>query len=62
LSAHLLIEQGDRIAFLLAALVNPPYYLIMGIEQPTEGTVKLGDHNVIPALSRIRLKPGPAKP
>jgi len=30
----------------------------MGMEQPTEGTVKLGDHNVPPAtLSRIRLKP-----
>jgi len=30
----------------------------MGIEQPTEGTVKLGDHNDPGCFGRIRLKPG----
>ncbi|HAZ44431.1 MAG TPA: lysophospholipase, partial [Cyanobacteria bacterium UBA11369] len=50
LGAELLIERGDRIAFLgpngcgKSTLLR----LIMGMEKPSEGQVKLGDHNVIP--------------
>jgi len=51
LGANLFIERGDKIAFLgpngcgKSTLLR----LIMGTEQPTEGLVQLGDHNVRPA-------------
>lgn len=50
LAANLFIERGDRIAFLgpNGAGKSTLLRVIMGMEKPTEGTVQLGEHNVIP--------------
>jgi len=50
LGANLLIERGDLIAFLgpNGAGKSTLLRLIMGLEPPSEGIVKLGNHNVIP--------------
>jgi ATP-binding cassette subfamily F protein 3 len=51
LGANLLVERGDRIAFLgpNGSGKSTLLRLIIGNEQPTEGIVQLGKHNVIPA-------------
>lgn len=51
LGANLEIERGDRIAFLGPNGCGKSTILrmIMGMEEPTEGTAKLGNHNVIPS-------------
>lgn len=50
LDANLLIERGDRIAFLgpNGAGKSTLLHLMMGMEPVTDGSIKLGDHNVIP--------------
>jgi len=50
LGANLLLERGDRIAILgpNGAGKSTLLHMLMGTEQPDEGTIKLGEHNVIP--------------
>ena len=50
LGAELLIERGDRIAFLgpNGSGKSTLLKIIMGMENPTEGIAKLGEHGVIP--------------
>jgi len=51
LGTNLLIERGDRIAFLgpNGAGKSTLLHLINGTEQPTEGSITIGDHNVTPS-------------
>ena len=50
LGANLLIERGDRIAFLgpNGSGKSTLLRLVMGLELPTDGQIELGKHNVIP--------------
>lgn len=51
LGANLLIERGDRIAFLgpNGAGKSTLLHLMMGMENPSDGIITLGEHNVIPS-------------
>ncbi|ESA38065.1 lysophospholipase [Leptolyngbya sp. Heron Island J] len=51
LGAELLIERGDRIAFVgpNGAGKSTLLRLIMSLEEPVEGSATLGEHNVIPS-------------
>lgn len=51
LGAELLVERGDRIAILgpNGAGKSTLLHLITGMEKPTDGTIELGQHNVIPS-------------
>jgi ATP-binding cassette, subfamily F, member 3 len=50
MDANLLIERGDRIAILgpNGAGKSTLLHMMVGLEQPDEGTIKIGEHNVIP--------------
>lgn len=51
LGANLLIERGDRVAFLgpNGSGKSTLLHLMMGMETPSDGIIKLGEHNVIPS-------------
>lgn len=51
LGANLEIERGDRVAFLgpNGAGKSTLLRLIVGLESPTEGSLEIGKHNVIPS-------------
>jgi ATP-binding cassette, subfamily F, member 3 len=50
LGADLLIERGDRIAILgpNGAGKSTLLHMMVGLETPDEGSIKIGEHNVIP--------------
>jgi ATP-binding cassette subfamily F protein 3 len=51
LGAELLVERGDRIAILgpNGAGKSTLLHLLMGMEQPTDGKIEFGQHNVLPS-------------
>jgi ATP-binding cassette, subfamily F, member 3 len=51
LGADLIIERGDKIAIVgpNGAGKSTLLRLMMGMENPSEGSIKLGDHNVVPS-------------